>query len=65
MSEILLKLNIAFIILSFIVYSVAKYKEYKGEFNILKFILGNAKCKGNWFIFKDILNNITYIFYYK
>ena len=47
MSEILLKLNIAFITVSFIVYSVAKYKEYKGEFNILKFILGNAKCKGN------------------
>ena len=43
MSEILLKLNIAFIAVSFIVYTVAKYKEYKGEFNILKFIF--RKCK--------------------
>lgn len=46
-SEILLKFNIAFITVSFIVYFVSKYKEYKGQFNILKFILGNANCKGN------------------
>lgn len=47
MSEVILKLNIALISVSFIVYLVAKYKEYKGEFSILTFILGRPNCKGN------------------
>jgi hypothetical protein len=46
-SNIILKCNIAMIIVSFIVYFVSKYKEYKGDFNALTFILGNPNCKGN------------------
>lgn len=47
MSELILKFNIALISVSFIIYLVAKYREYKGNFNILTFILGNPICKGN------------------
>ena len=46
-SEVILKANIALIGVSFVVYLISKYKEYKGEFNMLKFILGNPNCKDN------------------
>jgi hypothetical protein len=46
-SELILKVNIALIIVSFVVYLVSKYKEYKGKFNILTFILGKPNCKDN------------------
>lgn len=46
-SDWVLKANISLIVVSFIVYFIAKYKEYKGNFNFLKFILGKPSCRGN------------------
>ena len=41
-----LKANLILILISFIIYLITKYKEYKGSFNFIKFILGNPTCKG-------------------
>ena len=47
-SETIIKCNMVLIVVSFVVYLFAKYKEYKGEFILFPtFILGNPNCKDN------------------